>query len=132
MSLKDWLTKNMYVTRPMEKDPFFRPRRYARNREEVVEAVKETIGGLHGWRLEEYRENQGLLRASRSVLFPPSAQDIHIYVLQGADGTVALEMSSRSRGGGGDWGRNKRNVREFLKKMDARFGPPPSDQGPQG
>ena len=122
MTLKDWLTKNIYVTKPTDKDPFFHPRQYPKDRAEVVRAVRETIGGIPGWRLEEHRENQGLFRVSRSILFPPSAQDIHIYVLQGADGTVTLEMTSRSRGGGGDWGQNKRNLREFLRRMDSRFG----------
>lgn len=120
MSLKDWLTKNIYVTSPENPEAFFRPRRYLKPREEVVRVVKEVIASLRGWRLEEYRENQGLVRASRAVLFPPSAQDINIYVVQGLDGMTGLEMTSQSKGTRGDWGRNKRNLRDFLARLDSK------------
>jgi hypothetical protein len=121
MGLKDWLTKNIYVTSPGNPDPFFHPRRYPKPKEEVVKTAQDVIASLGGWRVEEYRENQGLIRVSRSVLFPPSAQDIHLYVIQGLDGITTLEMTSQSRSGRGDWGRNKRNIREFLSRMDGRF-----------
>ena len=123
MGLKDWLTKNLYVTTPNDPEPFFRPRRYQATREEVLKAVQETAASLGGWRVEEYREQQGLVRASRSVLFPPSAQDIRIYVVQGLDGVTGLEATSQSRGGKGDWGRNKKNLRELLARLDARLKP---------
>ena len=122
MSLKDWLTKNIYVTRPEDPDVFFRPRKYNKPKEQMVEAVREIIATLKGWRVEEYRENQGLIRASRSVLFPPSAQEINIYVVQGLDGVTSLEMTSQSKGTKGDWGRNKRNLRDFLTQLDSKMG----------
>jgi hypothetical protein len=40
MSLKVWLTKNVYVTSPRDADPFFRPRKYNQNKEEVIQVVK--------------------------------------------------------------------------------------------
>ena len=122
MSLKDWLTKNIYVTSPENPETFFRPRRFNQPKGQVVEVAKEVITTLRGWRVEEYRENQGLLRASRSVLFPPSAQEINIYVVQGLDGVTSLEMTSQSKGAKGDWGRNKRNLRDFLTRLDSRMG----------
>ena len=123
MSIKDWLGKNHYVTTPADPDVFFRPRKYQKSREEVAAAAKEAVASLKNWRLEEYRENQGLLRLSRSALFPPSAQDIDLYVVQGVDGITRLEMTSLSRGAKRDWGRNKRNLREFLVLMDSRLTP---------
>jgi hypothetical protein len=122
VSLKDWLTKNIYVTSPENSDVFFRPRRFNKPKGQVVEAARAVIASLKGWRVEEYRENQGLLRVSRSVLFPPSAQDIHIYVVQGLDGVTSLEMTSQSKGAKGDWGRNKRNLRDFLTLLDSSMG----------
>jgi hypothetical protein len=122
LSLKDWLTKNIYVTQPGDPDAFFHPRRFNQPKGQVVDAAREIIASLKGWRVEEYRENQGLLRVSRSVLFPPSAQEIHIYVVQGLDGMTSLEMTSQSKGAKGDWGRNKRNLRDFLTRLDSRIG----------
>lgn len=122
MGFKDWFGKNMYVTTPQDQDTFFRPRRYSQPKEEVLKAVKETIASLKDWRVEEQRENQGRIHASRSALFPPSAQDINLYVVQGLDGVTKLEMTSQTRGGGKvDFGRNKRNLREFLSRMDGRL-----------
>lgn len=121
MGLRDWLTKNMYVTTPGDPDAFFHPRRYSKGKEEVVQAAQEVLASLKDWRVEEYRANQGLIRAVRSRLFPPSAQDINIYIVQGLDGVTKLEMTSRSRGGRGDWGRSQRNLREFLSRMDERL-----------
>ncbi len=123
MGLKDWLGKNHFVTRPGDSDPFFRPRRYQKTREEVVQSAREAIASLKNWRLEEYRENQGLLRVSRSALFPPSAQDINIYVVQGSYGFSSLEMTSISRGTKRDFGQNKRNVRGLLSAVDLRMKP---------
>ena len=119
MGLKDLLGKNIYVTTPQDKDAFFHPRRYSKPKEEVVTIVLRVIGSLKDWRVEEHRENQGRIHASRSALFPPSAQDINIYVVQGTDGVTKLEMTSQTSGGGkADFGRNKKNIREFLGRMD--------------
>ena len=121
MGLKDWLGTNHYVTKPGDPDPFFRPRKYRETKAEVVAAAKDVVASLGNWRLEEYRENQGLLRLTRSVLFPPSAQDINLYVVQGLDGTTGLEITSVSRGGKRDWGQNKRNLREILAALDSKL-----------
>jgi len=123
LGLKDWLGTNHFVTKPGDPDPFFRPRKYQKAKPEVAETVREVIASLTALRLEEYRENQGLFRVTRSVLFPPSAQDINIYVVQGLDGTTGLEMTSVSRGGKRDWGQNKRNLREILAALDLKIKP---------
>jgi len=124
MGLKDWFDKNMYVTSPQDRDAFFHPRRYSQPKEEILKAVLETIASLKDWRVEEQRENQGRIHASRTALFPPSAQDINLYVVQGLDGVTKLEMTSQSRGGGkADFGRNKRNLKEFLGRFDSKVPP---------
>jgi uncharacterized protein (DUF1499 family) len=123
LSLKDWLTKNLYVTTPGDPDPFFRPRKYSKTKEEVVRVVLETIGGLKRWKVLENRENQGRVRASRAAKFLPFADDVDVYIVQGLDGTVKLEIISRAQGGKGDFGRNKRNLKELLSALDAKFPP---------
>lgn len=123
MSLKDWLTKNLYVTTPNDPDPFFRPRKYAKTKEEVSRVVLETIGSLKRWKVLEHRENQGRLRVSVAAKLLPFADDVDVYVVQGLDGVTKLEVLSRAQGGKGDFGRNKRNLKEFLSALDAKLPP---------
>ncbi len=122
MSLKDWLTKNIYVTTPGNPDPFFRPRKYAKSKEEVAEVVQEVLGSLTRWKVVEYRENQGRIHATHATLLR-FVDDVNIYVVQGLDGTTKLEIISQSRVGKGDLGQNKRNIRELLSALDAKLPP---------
>lgn len=122
MSLKLWLTKNVYVTSPRDPDPFFRPRQYSRNKTEVLQAVTETVNSLPGWKFEEHKEIQGRVRASRRW-FIGLGEEINVYVVQGVDGVTTLEITSRSLVGKGDWGQNKRNVKQFLLELDLKIQP---------
>jgi uncharacterized protein (DUF1499 family) len=123
MSFKDWFTKNIYVTKPNDSDPFFHPRRYEKTKEEIIQAVQGLLKELAPrWRVEEYRENQGRIHATHAGLLP-FAEDVNIYVVQGLDGITTLDMTSQSRGGKGDWGQNKRNIREFLTALDSKVQP---------
>ncbi|HET9870063.1 MAG TPA: DUF1499 domain-containing protein, partial [bacterium] len=97
--------------------------RYARPKREVLEAVHRVLAGLRGWRIEEYRENQGRVHAVHFGPFPLPFQDVNFYVIQGLDGNSKLEATSQSRGGGGDWGQNRRNLRRFLDRLDALLTP---------
>ncbi len=118
MSFKDWLTKRMYVTAPTDKDPFFHPRAYAKTKAEVVAIVHEILKELPQWKLEEYKEIQGRFRIVRWTSPLPFADDIDIYVVQGHDGITRVEVIGQTRVGARDWGRNKRNLRGFLLKLD--------------
>lgn len=124
MSLKEWLTKNIYVTTPGNPDPFFRPRKYAKTKEEVAGVVQEVLGTLTRWKVVEYRENQGRIHSTHTTRLFRFVDDVNIYVVQGLDGTTKLEVISQSRLGKGDLGQNKRNIRELLSALDAKL---PSD-----
>lgn len=117
MSLKVWLTKNIYVTSPRDPDPFFKPRKYSQSKNEVIQAVKETVDSLSGWKFEEHKEIQGRIRATHRW-FIGLGEEINVYVVQGVDGITTMEITSQSKAGKGDWGQNKRNLKEFLIKMD--------------
>lgn len=121
MSLKDWLTKPMYVTSPHDKDPFFHPRAYQKSKAEVVEIVHAVLKELPQWKLEEYKDIQGRFRIVRWASPLPFADDIDIYVVQGHDGITRLEMIGKTRVGKRDWGRNRRSIKTFLEKMDSRL-----------
>jgi hypothetical protein len=123
MGLKDLFGGTLRVTSVEDQDPFFRPRRYGHPRDLVLRTALEVLATLPGWRLEEHRERQGLIRASSGSLFPPSAEDIDLYIVTGTDGVTGLEMTSRSRGGKWGWGRNERNLRDFLSRMDRKLPP---------
>ncbi len=123
MSWKDWLTKNIYVTTPGNADPFFRPRKYAKTKEEVAGAAQEVIAVLPRWRVVEYRENQGRLHATHTTGLMRFVDDVNLYIVQGLDGTTKLEIVSQSRVGKGDFGQNKRNIKELLSALDAKLPP---------
>ena len=122
MGLKDWLTKNFYVTKPGDPDPFYRPRSIRASKEAVLKAVREVLSELPRWELVEVKELQGRVRATRATRLFRFVDDVDIYVVQGVDGVTRLEMTSRSRLGKGDLGQNKRNLREFLHRFDANTG----------
>lgn len=123
MGFKDWLTKNIYVTAPDNPEAFFRPRKYARPKEEVAGAAQELLGSLTRWKVVEYRENQGRIHATHTTRLLRFVDDVNIYVVQGLDGTTKLEVVSQSRVGKGDFGQNKRNIREFLARLDSVLPP---------
>jgi uncharacterized protein (DUF1499 family) len=119
----DWWNKTLYVTAPNDKDPFFHPRTYAKGKAEVIAAVREVLESLPQWKVEGYKEIQGRFRIVRWTRILPFADDIDIYVVQGLDGVTRLEMIGQTRVGRRDWGRNKRNIREFLTRLDAKLPP---------
>ena len=121
MSLKEWLTKNIYVTTPNNAEPFFRPRKYAKAKEEVAAVVQETLGSLARWKVVEYRENQGRIHATHTTRLFRFVDDVNIYIVQGLDGITKLEIISQSRVGKGDLGQNKRNIKELLTALDAKM-----------
>ncbi len=123
MGFKDWLTKNMCVTTPRDPDPFFHPRSYKESKTQVVQAVQEVISTLSNWKMSEYKEIQGRVHAARRGAWLGFEDDVNIYIVQGSDGITRLEMTSQSRALKGDWGRNRRNIRDFLSKMDAKIPP---------
>jgi hypothetical protein len=121
--LSDWFTKKLYVTSPKDPDVFFHPRRYTRSKEEVGRAVHEAVAHLRGWTVQEYRENQGRVHVLRQGFLPLLMEDLNFYIVQGVDGTTKLEATSQSRGGRGDWGQNRRNLKKFLTRLDALIPP---------
>lgn len=121
MAFKDWLTKNIYVTAPNNPEAFFRPRRYAKAKEEVAGAVQELLKSLNRWKVVEYRGNQGRIHATHTTRLLRFVDDVNIYVVQGLDGVTKLEVVSQSRVGKGDFGQNKRNIRELLTALDDKL-----------
>jgi hypothetical protein len=122
MSLKVWLTQNVYVTSPRDADPFFRPRKYNLPKNEVIQAVKETVNALSGWKFEEHKEIQGRIRANHRW-FIGLGEEVNVYVVQGVDGITTMEITSQSKAGKGDWGQNKRNVKNLLTALDLKIKP---------
>ena len=116
-----WFKTNIYATRPRDQDVYYHPRRYDQTKGEVARILNEVIRGLPGWKIVEYREPQGLLHVTHSGWFPGFVQDIHLYIIQGLDGFTTLEILSRSRTNGGDFGQNKRNIKSLLHRMDAKI-----------
>jgi uncharacterized protein (DUF1499 family) len=117
MAFKDLFAKNYYVTSDRDPDPFFRPRRYGKRQEEVLAVVRSIIEKLPGWKIVNYYEIQGRLQVGRRG-FLGLGEAVDFYIIRGQDGITTLEVTSRSRVGKGDWGRNKKNLKTFLSELD--------------
>jgi uncharacterized protein (DUF1499 family) len=120
MSIKDWLGKNFSVTSARDPDPFFRPRRYAKTREEVLIVVRQILEKLPRWKIEQYHELQGRLQVGRRG-FLGLGEVVDLYIIQGQDGITTLEITSRSKVSKADWGQNKRNLKNVLSELDKSF-----------
>ena len=121
MSVMDLFKGRMYVTSPRDKDPFFHPRAYPKTKAEVLEVVNAVLKELPQWQVEEYKDIQGKFKIVRWTSPLPFADDIDIYVVQGHDGITRVEVIGQTQVGNRDWGRNKRSIKEFLTKMDAKL-----------
>jgi uncharacterized protein (DUF1499 family) len=77
---------------------------------------------LPGWKFEEYKEIQGRVRATHRW-FIGLGEEVNVYVVQGLDGITTLEITSQSKAGKGDWGQNKRNVKNLLTALDLKIKP---------
>ncbi len=125
MGTKDSSAKNYYATTPEDPDAFYRPRRYRFAKEKVLEEVRAVLSTLSGWKAGNYHEIQGRLQAERRGFLFGLGESVDFYILPNQEGSVALEMVSRSLAGKGDFGRNKKNIHEFLSHLDERLSSEP-------
>jgi uncharacterized protein (DUF1499 family) len=113
--------KNYYATTPEDPDPFFHPRSYRLTKKKLLEEIRAVIRSLSGWTETNYHEIQGRLQAERRGFLFGLGESVDFYILPGQEGKVRLEMVSRSKAGKGGLNRNRKNLWEFLTRLDARW-----------
>ena len=109
MGLLRWFSKNWAnTTEPTHAD--LRPLDLAGPLADAVAAVKTAAARLTGWKLEaETADTLHLVRRTRVFRF---ADDIRL-TFHSNGNAVRVDAESRSRLGKGDFGQNRRNIREL-------------------
>ena len=108
------LTKNHAQTSPDHSDPTLRTRYVSHAYDPVFEAVLEAVRTLPRWKIVGQERVTGSIRAERQTRLFKFVDDVRIEITQSDDGKIAVNLSSQSRVGKGDFGQNARNIREFL------------------
>jgi hypothetical protein len=117
---------NWAVTDPEHRDPHLRGRRYAIPFARVWSAALTLAGGgLRRWSVESSDEIEGVIRARTVTLVFRFVDDVEIRVGLDRDAQTRVDLSSRSRKGKWDLGKNGRRIRKFLKRLDRELAAPP-------
>jgi len=120
------LTRNRAQTDPRHTDPRLRGRTYAVPFSRVWrEALSLASGGLRGWTLQEADEDRGIIKAESATLVFRFVDDVEIRVSLDENGQTRVDMTSQSRVGRGDLGKNARRVHSFFRTLDRKV-----DAGP--
>jgi hypothetical protein len=119
MSLLHALTRNRAATGPAHADPRLRGRRYAIPFQGVWEAVVTLAEGeMRGWRVVEADDRTGVVRVEATTPVFRFVDDVEILVGLDEDGQTRVDLTSASRAGRGDLGKNARRIRSFLRRLD--------------
>ena len=86
----------------------------------VLTAAEQALRRLPGWKLLVLDSENDAIEAEARVagLF---ASDVTVYVVSLGHGQTRVTIRSRSRLGGGDWGRNAAHIRLLQRAMDDRL-----------
>ena len=111
---------NFAATHPDHPDARLRTRRYRCTLDEARAAVEEVIPQLvtYGRHWRVVRAEADEVRAAVPVLV--FTDDVTV-TLRAADNGVILDARSASRVGRGDFGENRRHLRQLLTALDARL-----------
>ena len=116
------LSRNDAETAIDDADPRLRGRPYAIPFEQVWQAARSLAGGgLRRWRIVEEDDYEGLIRAESRTLIWRFVDDVVIRIILDADAQTRVDMQSRSRKGGIDFGTNARRIGKFFRALDRKL-----------
>ena len=112
-------TQNRAHTDPVSEDGRLRGRTYAIPFDEVWDkSVDVAQTRMRGWTVTVADDQLGVLKAESATLIWRFVDDVHISVGLDEDGQTRVDVTSASRVGRGDQGRNPRTIGQFLRKLD--------------
>jgi len=117
------LTTNHAETSPVHDDPTLRTRYLSGDYDAVFSAASKVADTLPRWKIVGDERAPGSILAERQTRLFKFVDDVRIEITQTDDGKVAVNLSSQSRVGKGDFGQNARNIREFLQAFRTAFPP---------
>jgi uncharacterized protein (DUF1499 family) len=110
------ITENRLETSKNHSDATLWPRHYAVSG--IFKMAINIIEGWPHWRIVSQDPKTGIIRAERKTRLLRFIDDVEIQIV--TNGETEVHVRSQSRIGKGDFGQNKRNVREFLMALDKR------------
>lgn len=118
--------ENQAHTHPEHANGDLRGRTYAIPFAQVWAAVVELAsGGLRGWTTVFADEDLGILRAESQTPVSRIVDDVEIRLSLDENALTRVDMSSVSRVGRADLGKNARRIRKFFRGLDKRIGARP-------
>jgi len=115
------LTHNTAETQAAHADPTLRTRHYPHSEAVVFEKISGVIAELPRWQMIEKSQNSGIIVATRTSRLFRFVDDVTIRITETAPDAVTVDVHSASRVGKGDFGQNRRNIRELLKALDQKI-----------
>ncbi|MCA9738996.1 MAG: DUF1499 domain-containing protein [Gemmatimonadota bacterium] len=121
------ITRNEAQTHPAAPDPRLRGRRYAIPFDRVWSAATLLADeGLPGWRVQTWNDRDGIIQAEARGGFLRRTDDVIIRITLDETAQTRVDLTSRSRSGGVDFGTNARRITTFLEALDAKLGATPA------
>ena len=111
------LTRNRAETAADAPDRRLRGRTYAIPFEDVWQVALDLAGRRRGWHVLEADDLEGRIRAEARTLLR-FVDDVVIRVTLDSNAQTRLDMTSASRVGKGDLGKNARRIGKFLRALD--------------
>ena len=113
------LTQNRAQTDPTSQNRRLRGRTYAIPFDKVwTQSVHVAHERMRGWTVTVEDDELGVLEAESATLVWRFVDDVHISVGLDKDGQTRVDVTSASRVGRGDLGRNPRTIARFLSQLD--------------
>ena len=112
-------TQNRAHTDPASQDRRLRGRTYTIPFDKVwTESVHVAQKRMRGWTVTVADDELGVLEAESATLVWRFVDDVRISVGLDEDGQTRVDVTSASRVGRGDLGRNPRTIAGFLRRLD--------------
>ena len=112
-------TQNRVQTDPASEDRRLRGRTYTIPFDRVwTESVHVARERMRGWTVVCEDDQLGVLEAESATLVLRFIDDIHVSVGLDDDGQTRVDVTSASRAGRGDLGRNPRTIGRYLRRLD--------------
>lgn len=115
---------NVAQTAPDHADPLLRTRHFSQNVRDASALVQSTLAGLHtyggAWKTKQIRRDADSVIFAVEVPVLKFTDDLRVTLQRSGDRT-RCDVRSASRVGEGDFGENRRHIRQLLHALDAKL-----------